>query len=213
MSRAEQIALAAFGAALLAAIFVIVVYQRAPEPVVVATPAAPATIKVHVVGEVVWPGQYLLRAGAHVQDAILAAHGPTLIADLNRVNLAAVLRDGDRVVVPRIIQPPYPFPTVIGSAREGVGTPSPGRQGKRTHPLVPESPSKTEGGEHGRTVNVNTATAEDLERLPGIGPVLARRIIAHRDQQGLFRTLDDLLQVQGFGRRLLRRLEPMLRLD
>lgn len=195
MSRAEQVALAAFGAALLAAIFVIVVYQRAPEPVVVETPAAPATIKVHVVGEVVWPGQYLLRAGAHVQDAILAAHGPTLIADLNRINLAAVLRDGDRVIVPRIIQPPYPFPT------------------RRTNPPVPESPSKTEGGEHGRTVNVNTATAEDLERLPGIGPVLARRIIAHRDQQGLFRTLDDLLQVQGFGRRLLRRLEPVLRLD
>jgi len=213
ISRAEQVALAAFGAALLAAIFAIVVYQRAPEPVVVATPAAPATIKVHVVGEVVWPGQYLLRAGAHVQDAILAAHGPTLIADLNRVNLAAVLRDGDRVIVPRIIQPPYPFPTVIRSARDGVGTPSPRPPGRRTHPPVPESPSKTEGGEHDRTVNVNTATAEDLERLPGIGPVLARRIIAHRDQQGLFRTLDDLLQVEGVGRKLLRRLEPVLRLD
>jgi len=195
ISRAEQIALAALGAALLVAIFAIVAYQRAPEPVVVATPAAPPTIKVHVVGEVVWPGQYLLRAGAHVQDAILAAHGPTLIADLNRINLAAVLRDGDRVVVPRIVQPPYPFPT------------------RRTHPPAPESPSKVEGGEHGRTVNVNTATAEDLERLPGIGPVLARRIIAHRDQQGLFRTLDDLIEVQGFGRKLLRRLEPVLRLD
>jgi len=206
ISRAEQIALAAFGAALLAAIFAIVVYQRAPEPVVVATPAAPATIKVHVVGEVVWPGQYLLRAGAHVQDAILAAHGPTLIADLNRINLAAVLRDGDRVIVPRIIQPPYPFPTVNRPAPGGAAAP-------RTHPRTAKSPSKTEGGEHGRTVNVNTATAEDLERLPGIGPVLARRIIAHRDQQGLFRRLDDLLQVQGVGRRLLRRLEPVLRLD
>jgi len=205
ISRAEQIALAAFGAALLAAIFAIVVNQRVPEPVVVATPAAPATIKVHVVGEVVWPGQYLLRAGAHVQDAILAAHGPTLIADLNRINLAAVLRDGDRVVVPRIIQPPYPFPTV--------NRPAPGGTAARTHPQTVKSPSKTEGGEHGRTVNVNTATAEDLERLPGIGPVLARRIIAHRDQQGLFRRLDDLLQVEGVGRRLLRRLEPVLRLD
>ncbi len=205
ISRVEQVALAAFGAALLAAIFAIVVYQRAPEPVVVATPAAPATIKVHVVGEVVWPGQYLLRAGAHVQDAILAAHGPTLIADLNRINLAAILRDGDRVIVPRIVQAPYPFPTV--------NRPAPGGTAERTHPRTAKSPSKTEGGEHGRTVNVNTATAEDLERLPGIGPVLARRIIAHREQQGLFRRLDDLAEVQGFGRKLLRRLEPVLRLD
>ena len=213
ISRAEQIALAALGAALLVAIFAIVAYQRAPEPVVVATPAAPPTIKVHVVGEVVWPGQYLLRAGAHVQDAILAAHGPTLIADLNRINLAAVLRDGDRVVVPRIVQPPYPFPTVNRPAPGGAAAPSARPRGRRTHPPAPESPSKVEGGEHGRTVNVNTATAEDLERLPGIGPVLARRIIAHRDQQGLFRTLDDLIEVQGFGRKLLRRLEPVLRLD
>jgi len=213
ISRAEQLALAGFGVALLAVVFVIVANQRVPAPVVVATPSAPATIKVHVVGEVVWPGQYLLPAGAHVQDAIFAAHGPTLIADLNRVNLAAVLRDGDRVVIPRIVQPPYPFPAA--------GRPSPGRAtpssrpsvDRRTHPPAGGVPSKGEGGEHDRTVNVNTATAEELDRLPGIGPVLARRIVAYREQQGLFRRLDELLKVEGFGRKLLQRLEPALRLD
>lgn len=213
MSRAEQMALAGFGVALLAVVFVIVAAQRAPEPVVVATPAAPATIKVHVVGEVVWPGQYLLPAGAHTQDAIFAAHGPTLIADLNRVNLAAVLRDGDRVVVPRIVQPPYPFPPAgkPGSGATGPAADTPGRG--RTHPKSPRSPSKEEGGEHDRTVNVNTATASDLDRLPGIGPVLARRIVAYREQQGLFRHLDELLKVEGFGRKRLQRLEPSLRLE
>ena len=212
ISRAEQVALVGFGVALIAAVFVVVTGQRAPEPVVLTTPAAPARIKVHVVGEVVWPGQYLLAAGSRVQDAIFAAHGPTLIADLNRVNLAAVLRDGDRVLVPRIIQPTYPFQTVKKPLPVGPSppsSPSPSRTSSRPGAV----PSNGEGGEQGQTVNVNTATAEDLERLPGIGPVLARRIVAHREQKGLFRRLDDLRGVQGFGPKLLRRLEPKLRLD
>jgi competence protein ComEA len=191
--------------------------QRAPEPVAVGTPGAPATIKVHVVGEVVWPGQYVLPAGAHVQDAVFAAHGPTLIADLNRINLAAVLRDGDRVVVPRIIQPTYPFPSRPGPAPPGAGA-APGSDAtpaaaRRAHPRPGAAPSKGQGGEHPQTVNVNTATAEELQRLPGIGPVLARRIVAHRERQGLYRRLDDLLEVEGVGRKLLRRLEPALRLE
>ncbi len=163
----------------------------------VATPAAPARIRVHVVGEVVWPGSYLVQAGARVQEAILAAHGPTPIADLNRVNLAAVLRDGDRVLVPRIVQPPYPFHLAPRAAT----LPSP-------------RPSPLQGaGEPTSTVNVNTATEADLERLPGIGPVLARRIVQYREAKGLFRRLDDLLEVEGIGPRLFRRLQPLLRLD
>jgi competence protein ComEA len=62
-------------------------------------------------------------------------------------------------------------------------------------------------------VNVNTATEADLERLPGIGPVLARRIVQHRESRGLFRRLDDLLEVEGIGPKLFRRLQPLLRLD
>jgi competence protein ComEA len=145
-----------------------------------------------VVGEVVWPGSYLLNAGARVQEAIFAAHGPTPIADLNRVNLAAVLRDGDRVVIPRIIQPTYPFRLVA----------------PRTPPAA-DYPA----GEPTPTVNVNTATEADLERLPGIGPVLARRIVQHREARGLFRRLDDLLEVEGIGPGLFRRLQPLVRLD
>jgi len=189
--------------------------------VAVSTPAAPARIRVHVVGEVVWPGSYLVRAGARAQEAILAAHGPTPIADLNRVNLAAVLRDGDRVVVPRIVQPPYPFhlapraATLDGGSRRRGPAPPPARP-------TPTAPNGTTGtqpplhhgaGEPPSTVNVNTATEADLERLPGIGPVLARRIVQHREARGLFRRLDDLLEVEGIGPKLFRRLQPLLRLD
>jgi competence protein ComEA len=168
----------------------------------VATPAAPARVRVHVVGEVVWPGSYLLNAGARVQEAIFAAHGPTPIADLHRVNLAAVLRDGDRVVVPRIVQPTYPY------------QPEPRRStAPRAAPRSATDGAATPAGEAPATVNVNTATEADLERLPGIGPVLARRIVQYREAHGLFRRLDDLLEVEGIGPGLFRRLQPLLRLD
>lgn len=201
------------------------------EPVVVSAPepqagASASRIKVHVVGEVTWPGQYLLSPGARVQDAILAAHGPTTIADLNKVNLAAPLRDGDRVVIPRIVQPSLPAVSEGGLPREAD---RPGRveRAARQPPAV-RSPAGPEdrfaqrtdppldhgsGGDAAPTVNVNTATAADLERLPGIGPVLARRIVEHREAKGLFRRLDDLLEVKGVGPKLLRRIQPWLRLD
>ncbi len=185
------------------AVFIVGRAQRAPQPVAVTTSAAPARIRVHVVGEVVWPGSYLLNAGARVQEAIFAAHGPTPIADLNRVNLAAVLRDGDRVVIPRIIQPTYPFRLVAPRALHTVDTPP------RSAPTGADPPA----GGPPSTVNVNTATEADLERLPGIGPVLARRIVQHREAKGLFRRLDDLLEVEGIGPGLFRRLQPLLRLD
>jgi competence protein ComEA len=204
LDRIKQMALVGAAAALGIAAFILL---RAggggvPEPALVATPAAPAQIKVDVVGEVVWPGLYVLGAGARVQDAIFAAHGPTYIADLKRVNLAAVLRDGDRVVIPRIIQPTYPFSDAPMSATLGA------------RPTTPPKPSKASpAGETLSAVNVNTATAADLERLPGVGPVLARRIVEHREARGLFRRLDDLLEVEGIGPKLFRRLKPLLRLD
>ncbi len=204
LDRSKQVVLAGVAAAVGLAVFVA---SRpgsggAPDPAPAApsvTPAAPAQIKVDVVGEVVWPGLYVLSAGARIQDAIFAAHGPTYIADLKRVNLAAVLRDGDRVVIPRIIQTPYPFNEAPMSARlDGLPAASPAR-----HPA----------GETPSAVNVNTATAADLDRLPGVGPVLARRIVEHREARGLFRRFDDLLEVEGIGPKLLRRLKPLLQLD
>ncbi len=206
-SRSEQVALLGLGCALVVAAFVIARGSRAPEPVVVSTPAGAAVqIRVHVVGEVTWPGQYVLNAGARVQDAILAAHGPTAIADLNRVNLATPVRDGDRVVIPRIVQPPYPLP---GRASDATSDAARDAAGARS----PPPPDTAPGGDATPMVNVNTATAADLERLPGIGPVLARRIVEHREAKGLFRRLDDLLEVKGIGPKMLRRIQPWLRLD
>ncbi len=219
------------GCALVVAAFVIGRAHRAPEPVVVSTPephtsASAARVRVHVVGEVTWPGQYLLNPGARVQDAIMAAHGPTAIADLNKVNLAAPLRDGDRVVIPRIVQPPLPAASegarpreadrpgqVERAARQPPSGRSPAGPEDRSARRAQGPQDLDSGGDAAPTVNVNTATAADLERLPGIGPVLARRIVEHREAKGLFRRLDDLLEVKGIGPKLLRRIQPWLRLD
>jgi competence protein ComEA len=109
LQRPEALALAGLGLALVLGVASVVWVNRTPEPVKVSAPDAPTVISVHVAGEVLWPGLYVLKAGSRVQDAMKAAHGPTLVADLKKVNLAAVLRDGDRVVIPKIAQPPYPY--------------------------------------------------------------------------------------------------------
>lgn len=178
---------------------------RAPAPVVITTPRAPQPIRVHVTGEVVWPGVYALPPGARVQDALAAARGVTLAADLTQLNLAAVLRDQDRVLVPRraspVQEPPIRAPEEVrGRAHRPRGG------GSATRPGAP-------AGVAVQPVNVNTATVEELERLPGIGPVLARRIVQDRTARGPFRRVEDLERVRGIGPGLVRRLRPLVRLD
>jgi competence protein ComEA len=146
----------------------------APTSSVVPSPSssAPAVALVHVVGAVVAPGVVELDAGARVLDALTAAGGATPDADLQRLNLAAPVADGQRVAVPRIgeaLPPP-----VEGSADPGLGGPS-------------------------GLVNLNTATAAELEALPGIGPALAGAIVAERETRGRFESVEDLKQVRGIG--------------
>lgn len=128
-------------------------------------------IVVHVVGAVAAPGVQHLPAGSRVADAVEAAGGASPDADLSRINLAAVATDGQQVYVLRQgeQQPPPPA--------GGTGDPA--------------------GGEG--PVNVNTATASQLEELPGVGPATAEAIIAHRDQHGPFGSVDDLIDVRGIG--------------
>ncbi|HEY3246936.1 MAG TPA: ComEA family DNA-binding protein [bacterium] len=174
--RGEQLALLLGIFALVAGGIVLLAVRRPAPPIRMLEPPAATEIVVQVDGEVVHPGLYRLSPGARVADAIRVAGGPTAGADLEAVNAARPLRDGERVHV---------------AAR--------GRE------------PQTEGSS--RAVNVNTASAPELESLPGIGPVLARRIADHRRRHGPFRRLEDLLQVQGIGPALLRRLRAVVRFD
>ncbi len=140
-------------------------------------------IVVDVVGAVRAPGVVSLAGNARVLDAIRAAGGATAGADLQRLNLAAKLGDGARVAVPLFGQPP---PAIDPTAVSGSADPSTG--------------GSTDGnGDPSAPVNVNTATEAQLEDLPGIGPTLAAAIVAEREQNGPFRSADDLTRVHGIG--------------
>jgi len=144
-----------------------------PPPVHVARAAAPAKaaqLFVDVVGAVRRPGLYRVPDGARVADAVRRAGGPTPKAQLELVNLAARIEDGEQVVVPR---------------RGAVGAVALGGGGGGTVPAGP--------------VHLNSATLEQLDALPGVGPVTAQKIVAYRQQHGGFGSVDELDAVPGIG--------------
>lgn len=131
------------------------------EPVLAA--GSDVGITVHVSGEVASPGLVRVRPDARVADAVAASGGALSSADLSGLNLAAPMRDGERISVP----------TQMDDAL---------------------SPKVDDG-----RVRVNDADVAAMEALPGVGPVLAQRIVSHREEEGLFSAVEDLLDVPGIG--------------
>src|SRR5579875_872850 len=130
--------------------------------------ARPTLLAVDVAGAVRHPGLYRLARGSRIDDAIVAAGGPTAKAQLDAVNLAAPLADGEQIVVP--------VRTAGGAA------------------VVPSSSGSPAG-----PLDLNSATAEQLEALPGIGPVTAQKILDYRQAHGPFHSLAELEAVPGIG--------------
>jgi competence protein ComEA len=157
-------------------------------------------VVVHVVGRVRHPGVVSLPAGARVQQAINAAGGARRDADLARVNLARPVMDGEQVVVPR---PGEPMAGPVGAVQ--AGSPGAGSSGASTG-------SGRSGTAPGQPVDINTATLAELDTLPGVGPVLAQRILDWRAQNGRFTSVEELGEVSGIGDAVLARLRPLVRL-
>ena len=141
-------------------------------PPAIATTTTPTRVVVHVVGAVHRPGLYRLAQGDRVADAVARAGGATRKADLSLVNLAALVSDGEQVVVPR-------RGAVVGAG--GVG----GAAGASGVPTGP--------------VHLNSATIEQLDALPGVGPVTAQKIVDYRQKHGAFTSVDELDAVSGIG--------------
>lgn len=158
--------------------------------------SVPTTVVVHAAGGVVAPGVHRLPAGARVSDLVAAAGGATVDADLDRVNLAAPLVDGSRVHVPRIGEPAVAEVPAVASAPAG-STPVDGAVGGAATGTA--SP-----------LSLSTASATELEELPGVGPATAAAIIDHRTRTGGFRTVDELLDVRGIGEARLEQLRPLV---
>lgn len=170
----------------------------ASSTVATSTSTAPPSVIVDVVGAVRRNGVVRLRAGARVLDALAAAGGATADADLVRLNLAAPVADGARIAVPRL---GAPAPGLDPAAVTGAPVPTGAGDGGGAGAGAPSSASP---------VNLNTATAEQLDALPGIGPATAAAILADRQANGPFRSVDDLGRVRGIGDAKLAQLRDLV---
>ena len=151
-----------------------------PGPIVISTPeptptpvpeptSTPAPLRVYVTGAVERSDVYLLPAGSLVKDAIAAAGGATDGADLEQINLAIQVYDQQQIHVPRKGEQVTPVAAPVG---------------------VPSTTGK---------VDINTASVEELDTLPGIGPAIAQRIVDYRQEYGAFATIEDITNVKGIG--------------
>jgi competence protein ComEA len=162
--------------------------QPEPEPTTTGVSDQRARLAVHVAGAVARPGVVELRSGARVIDALEAVGGAHADADLDRLNLAAELTDGERVFVPQIGQAdPGVLTTGGGSGAAGSG------------------PAPT-----GAKLDLNTATQAQLEELPGIGPAYAQAIIAERQRRGGFTSVNELRSVRGIGDKRFSEIAPLV---
>lgn len=160
-----------------------------PPPIILDTPTPPASpeptptprpLRVYVSGAVHQPDVYPLAPDSIVKDALLAAGGPIDEADLDRINLALPVVDGQHVYVPRL--------------------------GEENPPVQPPSRLPAMGGK----VNINTADKVALESLPGIGPVIAQRILDYRQAHGPFAQAADITNVSGIGPATFEKIQDLI---
>lgn len=170
-------------------------------------------VMVHIVGAVQDPGLYTVQAGARAYEAIEQAGGFTADADEESVNLAKVVKDGEKITVAtRAPEPTSPEAVVPSLAIPEAASPpvpadvAPVGPAQQYPPAPPETYAPATG--QPVIVNLNTATQQQLERIPGIGPVLAERILRYRTQYGAFRRIEELMLIDGIGARKFESIKP-----
>lgn len=159
----------------------------AGEPVTLVSSPTPEPIVVYVSGAVKLPGVYRLPVESRLVDAVQIAGGFMDGADIAQVNLAKVLEDGEQVVIPGGTQLATPQLTIGGNGLLFTPTP-PG----------------------GTKVNINLATMEELDQLPGIGPTAAQKIVQYRTDNGPFLRIEDLLKIPGIGPGIFDEIKSMI---
>jgi len=201
----EAVAVGGFTSLVFAIVLGVVVFavrKPTPAPIVIqsiAPPAAPTRaptatpglVRVYVSGAVARPGVYALSWDSRVEQALAVAGGGTADADLLRVNLAQRVHDGQQIYVPsksEVVTPVLPTP-------------------------VPHMASAGVSSSSGEKININMASASELEALPGIGPVLAQRIVDYRQANGPFRTLEDIKDVKGIGDSTFKRIKDRITVE
>ena len=203
-------------------------------PAVPAPPAPAAEIVVHINGAVKHPGVYHLPPGSRCDDALKAAGGANADANTDALNLASHLEDGSQIHVPTRREQPardaqnadtlIKHDTAAASAPAApaaastVGSPAKGSTASASHRAAHSSGDRGSRSGSGKlaagsseTVNINTANSETLQKLPGIGPAMADRILDYRKTNGGFKSPEELMQVSGIGAKKYAKMEPFIR--
>ena len=144
----------------------------------------PREIKVHIAGAVENAGLVSLPEGSRVADGIAAAGGPSEDADLERINLASFLHDAERFYVPRISAAPI-----------------------ETEPVIE---TRTQPEPQNNLIDINKATENELQALPGIGPVISRNIVRFREENGNFRSIEEIMMVPRIGEGLFNQIRGLI---
>ena len=185
------------------------VWQPTPEPIVIVTPEAtppptatanvlasptPKAVRVYVTGAVAHSDVYFLPQGSIIKDAILAAGGVTAQADPERINQALEIKDQQQIHVP-FAGEKNPLPPVQGGAPDNI------------------IESDLESAPSQGLLNLNTASLEQLDALPGIGPVIGQRIIDYREQTGEFRAVEEITEVSGIGQATYNKIKTLITVE
>lgn len=189
MKNWHQTLLGIFVGVILSAAFFLIASAPRGAAVELMPAPTPAPILIHVDGAVRNPGVYPLEQGSRVRDAVLAAGGLGDKANSSVLNLAAGLKDGDKLHIPAIGTPLAPVTAATGTEHE-------------TEPDGSIGP-----------VNINTADEETLSTLPGIGTTRAQQIIAYREQHGGFKTIEEILEISGIGPASFERLKELITVE
>jgi competence protein ComEA len=187
MKNALYVLLGVMAGFVLAGVLFFVARAPAGEPILLQPAPTKAPIAVHIIGAVPRPGLYEFAEGARVQDAVEAAGGLLAEANSDVLNLAALLEDGQQLTIP------YKDGSGIPSKSGTLELPS---SGIVFPTAVSESSSSNLSAD---LVNINTASLEELNALPGIGPTIAQKIIDYREANGPFSTIEDIMNVSGIG--------------
>ena len=169
----------------------------------------PQIITAHVAGAVKNPGVYRLKYGSRINDGIVAAGGATSAANLDVINLATVLNEGEQIYVPKRGEKPHVITNrpQVGGAGGVAGAGGAGGAGGvagaggAANSAVPQ------------LININLASVVELEQLPGVGPATAKAIVAYREKNGAFLKVEDLLKVRGIGPAKLSEILPRARVN
>ena len=163
----------------------------------------PQIITVQVAGAVKNPGVYRLKYGSRINDGLVAAGGATSAANLDVINLATVLNEGEQIYVPKRGEKPHVITNrpQAGGVGGAAGAGGAGGVGGATN------------GAALQQININLASVVELEQLPGVGPATAKAIVAYREKFGAFLKVEDLLKVRGIGPAKLSEILPRARVS